>query len=95
MKWRNKENVQDIFEQKIQLGGNISFAYIDGNHDYDFVKKDFEEVDKYLDIGGFILFDDSADYSDWGVNQLVQEICHNPIYKLIKNSPNYFFQKVS
>ena len=71
-KWGEAIIIEDIFERKIQLGGQISFAYIDGNHDYEFVKNDFQQVDKYLEIGGFILFDDSAEDSAWGVNQLVK-----------------------
>lgn len=93
-KWKRKDDIQDIFQRKIQLGGKITFAYIDGNHDYDFAKKDFEEVDKYLEIGGFILFDDSSDYSDFGVAKFMSELCNCSRYKLINRNPNYFFQKL-
>ena len=56
-----KETIKDIFNQTIQLGTAISFAYIDGNHAYEYVKRDFENVDKHLLKSGFILFDDIAE----------------------------------
>lgn len=39
----------------------IAFLWIDGNHDYDFVKKDFLLWEPFLEIGGIIAFHDSAD----------------------------------
>ena len=93
--WEKQVILTDIFKNKVELGGKISFAYIDGNHDYEFVKNDFEGVSRNLEIGGFILFDDSAEDSGWGVNKLAREICENSQYKLIRNQPNYFFQKIN
>ena len=72
----------------------ISFAFIDGNHTYPFVKRDFENVDKLLEIGGFLLFDDSADYLGWGSCKVAKEVSKNPHYKLIIQNPNYFFEKI-
>ena len=72
----------------------ISFAFIDGNHTYPFVKRDFENVDKLLEIGGFLLFDDSADYLGWGSCKVAKEVSKNPNYKLIIQNPNYFFEKI-
>ena len=94
LQWRDQPTITDIFDKEITLGGKISFAYIDGNHDYEYVQSDFQNVDQNLEIGGFILFDDSADNAGWGSCDLVKEICNDPRYKLIKQSPNYFFQKV-
>jgi len=62
--WANDNIECDIFKREFILGGKISFAYIDGNHSYEYVKRDFLNCDKYLENGGFILFDDSADFSD-------------------------------
>ncbi|NEP08248.1 MAG: class I SAM-dependent methyltransferase [Okeania sp. SIO2G4] len=94
-KWNGKEKVNNMFQKTIQLGGDISFAYIDGNHDYDYAYRDFQNVDRCLSIGGFILFDDSADNSGWGVCEVVKELCRNDKYKLIKQNPNYFFKKIN
>ncbi|HEY9704611.1 MAG TPA: hypothetical protein V6C58_19375, partial [Allocoleopsis sp.] len=56
---------------------------------------DFINVDKYLQIGGFILFDDSADNSNFlEVNQVVKEVCENKNYELINQTPNYLFKKI-
>ena len=50
----------DVFGRSFQLGGPISFCYIDGNHTDDLAKRDFENCDRYLEKGGFVLFDDSG-----------------------------------
>lgn len=55
--WEKEAEVNDIFDRSIKLGGPISFAYIDGNHAYEAVHHDFENVDKWLETGGFILFE--------------------------------------
>ncbi len=46
----------DIFDREIKLGGKISFCYVDGNHSYEFVKRDFDHINQYLELGGYILF---------------------------------------
>ncbi len=95
-RWNKNEKTTDVMNREIQLGGNISFAYIDGNHTYEYAKRDFENVDKHLDVGGFILFDDSADYySHFGVNELMQEIKQMSNYSVIMKNPNYLVKKIS
>lgn len=91
--WRSSRAVQDIFGRPIALGGPISFCYIDGNHSYDFVKRDFENVDAFLERGGFILFDDSEDGSAWEVCRVVQEVRASGRYDLVIKNPNYLFRK--
>ncbi|TAF67025.1 MAG: class I SAM-dependent methyltransferase [Cytophagales bacterium] len=92
--WKQKTALKEVFGREVTLGGAISFAYIDGNHTYDFAKRDFENVDAHLDKGGFILFDDSADYYDFGSAKLMKEIKRNPNYEFIKKNPNYLFRKI-
>jgi hypothetical protein len=92
-KWANKSEVIDVFNQSIKLGGYISFCYIDGNHTYDFAKRDFENVNQYLVPGGFILFDDSSDSNPFGLTKLMKEIKHRSDYSLVMKNPNYLFQK--
>jgi len=93
--WDEEKQIDDVMGRSVQLGGPISFAYIDGNHSYEFAKNDFYNVDRYLDVGGFILFDDSADYYDqFGVNRLMKEIMKLANYKLVIKNPNYLFKKV-
>ena len=86
--------VTDLFDRQLTLSGDISFAYIDGNHAYDYAKRDFENVDKYLLKGGFILFDDSRDNSNFGSTKLMSEIKSNSHYALVDKNPNYLFKKI-
>lgn len=92
-RWFEDEKTVDVFGRSITLGGEISFCYIDGNHTYEFAKRDFENTDRALVPGGFILFDDSADESHWEVNQLTQEIASGHQYELVSKNPNYLFRK--
>lgn len=91
--WFGNEKIVDVFDRSVTLGGKISFCYIDGNHSYEFAKRDFENTDRTLVSGGFILFDDSGDESDWEVNQLTREIAAGHQYKVVSKNPNYLFQK--
>jgi len=91
--WRSGKEVQDVFGRSLQLGGRISFAFIDGNHSFEFAKRDFENCDEFLESGGFILFDDSADGTDWDVCKIVKDIQAMTRYKLVIKNPNYLFQK--
>ena len=93
-KWNSKAQATDVFNRACHLGGDISFAFIDGNHTYDFVKRDFENVDMSLVKGGFILFDDSADHWSFGSSVLMREMKRNKNYKFIYKNPNYLFQKI-
>ena len=45
---------------RFTLFGPISFCYIDGNHTHEGVKQDFLNCDRWIESGGFILFDDSS-----------------------------------
>lgn len=92
-KWKTQKKVVDVFNQSITLGGNISFSYIDGNHTYEFAKRDFENVNQHLVPGGFILFDDSSDSDPFGLTKLMREIKQRSDYSLVMKNPNYLFQK--
>jgi hypothetical protein len=92
-RWFANEETVDVFDRPVTLGGKLSFCYIDGNHTYEFAKRDFENTDRALVPGGFILFDDSADGSSWEVNQLVHEIASGHQYEVVSQNPNYLFRK--
>jgi hypothetical protein len=93
-RWFENEKTVDVFGRPVTLGGEISFCYIDGNHTYEFAKRDFENTDRALVSGGFILFDDSGDDSVWEeVNQLTREIASGREYELVSRNPNYLFRK--
>lgn len=93
--WKKKTKVNDVFDREIELGGKFSFCYVDGNHTYEYTKRDFENINKNLDIGGYILFDDSADTDPFGLTKLMKEIQNNKNYKLIMKNPNYLFIKIA
>ncbi len=93
--WSEKKRVKDIFDREVELGGKFSFVYIDGNHTYEFAKRDFENADKNLEIGGFILFDDSSVYSRFGCALLMKEIVKMKQYELVMKNPNFLFRKIS
>ena len=92
--WKNSSTVTDLFDRELKLGGNISFAYIDGNHTYEYSKRDFLNISKYLDKGGLILFDDSSDNSQFGCARLTKEIIDDSNYELVMKNPNYLFRKI-
>jgi len=91
--WREGQEATDLFGRRIRLGGPLSFCYIDGNHSYDYARRDFENCDQFLVPGGFILFDDSADGSGWEVCRVVAEVEKSGRYELVIKNPNYFFKK--
>jgi hypothetical protein len=93
--WEKGEMICDIFGRDISLGGKISFCYIDGNHTYEFAKRDFYHVDQYLELGGFVLFDDSSDMDPFGLTKLMKEVKRNHDYELVMKNPNYLFKKIS
>lgn len=91
--WAANATVVDFFGRRKTLGGPISFAYIDGDHTYEQSLRDFENVDRFLLPGGFIVFDDSADGSDWGSHRTAYEAAARPNYELVDKTPNYCIAK--
>lgn len=92
--WARGQRATDVFGRTAQLGGPISFCYIDGNHSYDYARRDFENADRFLERGGFILFDDSADGSPWEVCRVIEEVKRLPNYRVVVKNPNYLVQKI-
>ena len=91
--WTQKAEVVDFFGRVTALGGPISLAYIDGDHTYEQSWRDFENVDRLLLPGGFIIFDDSADGSDWGSNRTAREAAARPDYELVDKTWHYCIAK--
>lgn len=92
--WNAGAEVEDVFGREVQLGGPISFAFIDGNHSYEFANRDFINTDKSLAPGGFVFFDDSGEHSDGEVCKVVAEVGKLERYRLIKRNPFHLFKKV-
>lgn len=93
--WEKAETVNDVFGRPVRLGGQFSFCYIDGNHTYAFAKRDFVNADRFLEIGGYILFDDSSDLNPYGLTQLMKEVRQKKNYQLVMKNPNYLFKKIA
>lgn len=81
--WEKNEKIIDLKGKTIQLGGEIAFAYIDGDHSYEQSKKDFLNADKFLVPGGYIFFDDSTDNVGFGCKDIAKEVEHLPNYELV------------
>jgi hypothetical protein len=91
--WDQHVQTKDVLGRTIRLGGDIGFCYIDALHSFEASWKDFTNADKHLVPGGFVLFDDSSDDSNWGVKQTVAKILEMPNYELVFRNPNYMFRK--
>lgn len=94
-KWRRGETVEDVFGRSIDLGGDIAFAYIDGDHTYEGALSDFNDVNEFLLPGGVILFDDSAQGSGRGCERVAAEVANRPDFRLIGRNPNYLVEKTA
>jgi hypothetical protein len=91
--WERKDTVTDFFGHAAMLGGPIAMAYIDGDHSYAQSRLDFENVDRFLVRGGFIIFDDSADWTEWGSLRTAREAAARSDYELVDRAPNYCLRK--
>jgi Methyltransferase domain len=91
--WASNEQRVDFFGNAVQLGGPIAFAYIDGSHTYEQSTKDFKNVDRYLEPGGFVVFDDSADYYPSGSTCTAQDAAKLSTYEVVAKNPNYCLRK--
>jgi len=97
--WESNQNCKSLFGEEIQLGGPFSFCFIDGNHEYEFVKDDFLHCDAHLVNKGFIMFDDSSKYKGSpGVKRLIKELKENNTfgnkYEIVSINPNYLIKKL-
>ncbi len=93
-KWNKQETETDLFGFEIKLGGEISFAYIDGGHSYDVAWNDFKNVADNMLIGGYVLLDDSSSHLNFGSAQIVDIIKKDSRFIIIAQKPNYLFKKI-
>ena len=91
--WKEKQEARDVLARPLTLGGPLSFCYIDGDHTYEGVKKDFLNCDQFLEPGGLLLFDDST-VKNFDVHDLMPELAASGRYKLVAANPNHLFQKL-
>lgn len=93
IKWQRRETCFDLQKNKLELGGVISFAYIDGNHTYEGCLEDFLNLKKFLVPGSMVLFDDTGHDSPFGCRNVVQDVLKHGL-KEVWHNPNYLFTVV-
>lgn len=86
----NSHSLQTVENLKSHLS-EIDVLFIDGDHSVEGVKKDFDIYEKFVKLGGYVVFDDYNDHKHSpgvkiGVNQLLPEIEKN--YDIIGTIPN-------
>jgi len=81
--WATSTEIADVFGKPAQLGGAISFAYIDGAHTYEAARNDFENVCRHLLPGGFVLFDDSNPRLSFGCVRTAAEAAAVPGFRRV------------
>jgi len=93
-RWKQGETTTDLFGAAVKLGGPIAFCYLDGDHTYKQVRRDFENADAHLEPRGFLLFDDSADdCTHTGSRAVAREAAASGKYNVIAKNPHWFLQK--
>jgi predicted O-methyltransferase YrrM len=93
--WGTQREVSDLFGRAVSLGGPLGFCFVDGDHTEEYAARDFANCDRYLVPGGLILFDDSADDSDWEVREVIRSIKRNRRYEVVAKNPNYLVRKLA
>lgn len=93
VQWAEQQTLTDVFGKVRDLGGPIGFCFIDGHHEYEYARRDWENADRYLISGGFILLDDSADHLSSGRHRLAREKLQDGNYEFVFKNPNYLFRK--
>lgn len=91
--WAGGETVKDVFGERVPLGGPFDFVYIDGDHSEAGAQHDFEQTDRWLVPGGYLLFDDSGATAPFGCRRIAQAAARHPGYRLIGRWPNVLLQK--
>lgn len=94
------ENMVNIIQSK-----QWDLIYIDGNHDYEVAKQDFDVCSKNLRKGGLIVLDDASLYTDYkppfystaghpGPSKVASEINFNSFQEILSVGHNRVFKKI-
>lgn len=79
------------FVKNVPEGFRCKLAFVDGDHGYDAVCSDIENVEKFLVPGGWICFDDAFSSYE-GVNQAITDkIINNVMYERCQQLTRKFF----
>ena len=74
-------SADEVLPRLCAEGERIDFAFIDGNHRFDYTLVDFFYIDKMLRLGGHVAFDDLWIAS---VRKVVSYVLKNTPYKLVR-----------
>jgi len=89
--WKREQAARDVFDRDVHLGGPLSFCYVDGNHTHEGAERDFENCDAFLQVGGFIRFEDSTG-KGFGAFRFMPEVVAARRYRLVARNRNYLLQ---
>lgn len=96
----------DEAAQKLAASRDWSFIYIDGNHDYEIARRDWDLCSAHLQPGGLIVLDDSGLTTNYvppifatgghpGPSRLAQEIDRTRFREILQVGHNRVFQKIA
>jgi Methyltransferase domain len=92
--WDRAETRRDLFGRELTLGGKASFVFIDGDHRLEQATRDFDNADRILVPGGFILLDDSDRFGHWPeLWRLGLDACRRRGYEKVAENPNLLLRK--
>jgi predicted O-methyltransferase YrrM len=77
-----------VLPQLEQKGERIGVALIDGWHTFDYVLVDFFYIDRILDVGGVVMFDDTRWYP--GIRKVARYVATHRRYRPLPNPPTSF-----
>lgn len=89
-----KDQSHNALPRLLEEGTKLDFAFIDGNHFFEYIMVDFHFIDKMLEQDGYIMFDDSWLRATQLVASYIQK--NRKDYKEIKALPEntIMFQKI-
>lgn len=92
--WAERRPAANILGGEIELGGPIAMAFIDGGHAYEQARRDFENVDRWLVPGGYVLLDDTDEFGAFPhLYELVRELIRRGEYELVGANPHHLLRK--
>ena len=81
------EETSDIaLPRMLSQGKKFDFGFIDGNHLFEYTLIDFFYINRMMETGGIIVFDDTGFP---GVNRAVRYVLNFPVYKYINHVEGY------
>ena len=72
-----REKSETVLPRLLAEEHAVQFAFIDGDHRFDAVMNDFFYIQKLLEIGGVLVFDDAAGYSIGTVTSFIDSNMRN------------------